>query len=358
MAFIESRPSASFLQTPAWALVKSDWAAQSIGWFDSGELIGAGLVLYRKVPKLNRYLAYLPEGPLLDWDAATLNRHLEPLIVYAKTQGAFAIRMGPPVVTRRWNASTVKKAITDDALPTLGDAPADFVDPAASQIGTVLTSLGWREVDTQNGFGAGQPKYNFWLPLANRAEDDVLAGMNQLWRRNIRKAAKEGVQVTAGTRADLPEFHRIYVETAERDQFTPRPLSYFEGMWDAMNAEASDRLKLYLAHHDGDLVAATTLVRVGEHAWYTYGASTTAKRNVRGSNAIQWQMMRDAMEAGAQVYDLRGITATLDPDDRHIGLIQFKAGTGGDAVEYLGEWDMPLNRLLYRAFMLYIGRRQ
>ena len=97
-------------------------------------------------------------------------------------------------------------------------------------------------------------------------------------------------------------------------------------MFDALLAEDPDRIRLYLAHHEGDLVAATTWVRVGEHAWYSYGASSTAKRDVRGSNAIQWQMITDALEAGATVYDLRGITEGLEADDPHLGLIQFKVG--------------------------------
>ncbi len=68
-------------------------------------------------------------------------------------------------------------------------------------------------------------------------------------------------------------------------------------------------------------------------------------------------MISDAIEVGATVYDLRGITDTLDPGDPHIGLIQFKVGTGGEAVEYVGEWDLPLNRLIYKAFDLYMSRR-
>src|SRR5262249_60612575 len=102
---------------------------------------------------------------------------------------------------------------------------------------------------------------------------------------------------------------------------------------------------------------ATMLVRVGAHAWSSYGAPSTEKRDVRGSNAVQWQMMRDALAAGADVYDLRGITPTLDSEDSHVGLIQFKVGTGGEAVEYAGEWDLPLNRALYAAFALYMKRR-
>ena len=121
-------------------------------------------------------------------------------------------------------------------------------------------------------------------------------------------------------------------------------------MCEALAAESPDRIRLWLARHEGDLVAATIAIRVGAHAWYSYGASSTEKRDVRGSNAIQWAMIRDAIAAGADVYDLRGITDTLDADDSHVGLIQFKVGTGGEAVEYAGEWDLPLNRLLYKAF--------
>jgi vancomycin resistance protein VanK len=128
-------------------------------------------------------------------------------------------------------------------------------------------------------------------------------------------------------------------------------------MFRALQAEEPDRIRLYLARHEGDLVAATIWVRVGTHTWYSYGASSTEKREVRGSNAVQWQMIRDAIAAGASVYDLRGITDTLDPDDPHVGLIQFKVGTGGQAVEYAGEWDLPLRPLLYKAFSLYMARR-
>jgi vancomycin resistance protein VanK len=181
--------------------------------------------------------------------------------------------------------------------------------------------------------------------------------MNQLWRRNIRKADKAGVVVSTGTAEDLKAFHDLYVHTAGRDHYTPRPLSYFQTMLAQLGAEEHDRIRLHLAHHEGDLVAATIAIRVGAHAWYSYGASSTEKRDVRGSNGVQWAMIREALAAGADVYDLRGITDTLDADDPHVGLIQFKVGTGGEAVEYVGEWDLPLNRPLYRAFALYLKRR-
>jgi lipid II:glycine glycyltransferase (peptidoglycan interpeptide bridge formation enzyme) len=362
LAFLHAQRSASFLQTPAWGAVKSEWRHESLGWHAGEELVGAGLVLYRQLPRLRRYLAYLPEGPVLDWSTDRLGEWLAPMAAHLRQQGAFGIRMGPPVVTRRWSSAQVKEGLSDPAVRRLTDLPPTERDPVGARVVSQLTSLGWRPQGTGRssggGFAVGQPQYVFQVPT----EADVLAGMNQLWRRNIKKADKAGVEVTTSTgrgddEGDLKLFHDLYVHTAARDHFTPRGLPYFRVMADALGAEDPDRFRLFLARHEGDLVAATIMVRVGAHAWYSYGASSTEKRDVRGSNAVQWAMLRSAIASGADVYDLRGITPTLDAEDGHVGLIQFKVGTGGEAVEYAGEWDLPLSKPLYKAFDLYMSRR-
>ena len=363
LAFLAAQPSASFLQTPAWGRVKSEWGRESLGWFRDDTLVGAALVLFRRLPKVGRSLAYLPEGPVIDWDTEDLGAWLTPLAAHLRERGAFAVRIGPPVVTARWTAAQVKEGIADPAVHRLGEVPPHERGVTGARVVSQLRALGWREQGSEGGFAAGQPRYNFQIPLVDddgkpRSEADVLAGMNQLWRRNIKKADKAGVVVTRGSAADdLAAFHALYVHTAGRDGFTPRPLAYFTTMVHALSAEDPGRITVWLAHHEGDLVAATIAIRVGTHAWYSYGASSTEKREVRGSNAVQWAMIRDALDAGAEVYDLRGITDTLDADDPHVGLIQFKVGTGGEAVAYAGEWDLPLNKLLYKAFELYLARR-
>jgi lipid II:glycine glycyltransferase (peptidoglycan interpeptide bridge formation enzyme) len=358
LAFVRSRESASFLQTPAWADVKTDWGHESIGWVRDGDLVGAGLVLYRRLPVVPRSLAYLPEGPLLDWADPHLPGMLAAMARHLRSRGAFAVRMGPPVAFRQWSADTVKRALAAQVHQRLGDVPPDARNDVGEYVGQNLRGAGWRAPADEDGFAAGQPRHVFQLPLEGRDEAALLTGMNQQWRRNIKKAAQAGVAVSTATTSDLAEFHSLYVETAERDGFTPRPLAYFQQMFAAMQREDPQRIRLYLAHHDGDLVAATTMVRVGRHAWYSYGASSGKKREVRGSNAVQWQMMRDALAEGATVYDMRGITETLAAADPHVGLIQFKVGTGGHVVEYVGEWDLPLNRPVYKAFELYMRRRR
>ncbi|MFG2115685.1 lipid II:glycine glycyltransferase FemX [Streptomyces sp. NPDC048718] len=359
LAFVQTQRSVSFLQTPAWGRVKTEWRSESLGWFAGGRLVGAGLVLHRPVPRLDRFtLAYLPEGPVIDW-SGDIGAWLDPLAAYLKEHGAFAIRLGPPVVTDTWSADQVKEGIADPGVRRLTDLPRQSGDPVSVRVSSRLKDAGWLPQNPQDGFGVGHPQFKYEVPLAGRTEDELLRGMNQQWRRNIKKAAREGVEVTVsdGGPADLKAFHDLYVHTAERDHFTPRPLPYFETVFATLSAEDPERIKLYLAHHQGDLAAATVLVRVGAHAVYAYGASATAKREVRGSNACQWAMIRDALAAGCDVYDLRGITPTLDADDPHVGLVRFKVGTGGRAVRYVGEWDLPLRPMIYRGFDLYMKRR-
>lgn len=368
LAFVEAKAAdhglpttVSFLQLPAWAKVKPEWGHESLGFFDGSELIGAGLVLYREMPKVKRSLAYLPEGPVVDWTRPDVDQLLTALAQHCKAKGAFGVRIGPTVVERVWGPATIKEAVADEKLTTLSQATPDHTDPVGQQLAATLRRLGWKAPKDGEGFAAGQPKFNFQLPLTHddgtaKSADEVLKGMNQLWRRNIKKADKSGVEVVQGTRDDLAAFHEVYLVTAERDHFRPRPLTYFQTMWDALNGEHPDRMRVYLARHEGDVVAATTWIGVGRHTWYSYGASSNEKREVRGSNRIQWQMIQDSLAAGAAVYDLRGITEGIAADDPEIGLIQFKVGTGGQAVAYPGEWDLPLNLPLYLAFDAYMNR--
>ncbi|MFF2813239.1 lipid II:glycine glycyltransferase FemX [Streptomyces sp. NPDC058000] len=258
--------------------------AESLGWFDeSDRLVGVGLVLLRPLPKLKRYLAYLPEGPVIDWAAPDLERWLEPMLAYLRARGAFSVKMGPPVVARRWSAEVVKAAIADPQARRLRDVEATAHEPRAFDIAGRLRRMGWQQTEPggEDGFAAGQPRYVFQVPFAGRSLEEVQRGLNQQWRRNIKKAEKAGVKVVQGGYEDLTAFYDIYVETAERDRFMPRPLAYFQRMWTALKAEDPDRMRLYLAYHEGEVLAAATMLTVGDHVWYSYGASTSRKREVQ-----------------------------------------------------------------------------
>jgi lipid II:glycine glycyltransferase (peptidoglycan interpeptide bridge formation enzyme) len=361
LAHLRSRPDASHLQIPEWGDVKPDWRAESVGWFEGKLLVATALVLYRPLPGTRRCLAYLPDGPGIDWRAPRLERLLDPLVSHLEERGAFSVRIGPPLVVRHWDAATVVAGIADPDVRHLHDLPTDGLDGYALEAAERLSRLGWRRCaeDDGSGFGLGQPRYGCHIPLAGRSVDDLRGALAPHWEQSLRTAELSGVRVGWGSAADLPAFHRLYSATAGHDGFKARPLDYFRRMWAALNAQDDDRLRLYLAEYDGEVLSAALMINAGPRAWHSYAASGRRGRELRPSSALLWRMLCDARAAGAATYDLRSITPALT-EDRLLGRLRFKTGAGGRAVEYLGEWERPVGsqgRVLQRALGVYLGRR-
>ena len=359
--FLKNYQTFSFLQLPCWAEVKSGWKSKSVGWFDERKLVCVGLILIRNIPKTKWSLFYLPEGPVLDPDyAKNVVDWLTPLRDFAKESGAFNLKLGPQVTINTWSAATIKSAISDNVYRQFKDVDPDRVNPFGHEIGTKLRNLGGKQIETDGeGFGDVQPRFVFAIDVEGKTDEELLATFSQEWRRNIKKAEKSEVKVRQANFSDLETFHTLYKETAKRDKFTPRPLNYFKQMWKSLNENSNNlaEMRLYIAKQENICHAACLWVRVGKHVWYTYGASSTSGRELRPSNAIQWQMMRDARDAGASIYDMRGIAATLNEKSPLFGLLRFKIGTGGKVIQYVGEWDFVLKPLIYKAFRVALARR-
>ena len=122
-----------------------------------------------------------------------------------------------------------------------------------------------------------QPRYVFRLDIKDKTEEEIMAGFHQKWRYNIRLAGRKGVTVKDGTKEDLKDFHRIMVETGERDGFIIRPLEYFEKMYDCLGPE---HMKVLMAYYDGEPISGVIPIFYGNKTWYLYGASSNKHRNL------------------------------------------------------------------------------
>ncbi|MCD5352929.1 lipid II:glycine glycyltransferase FemX [Kineosporia mesophila] len=348
--------SASITQTPAWGGVKKAWRNESLGWIENGEVIGTALVLYRPVPGTGRSLAYIPEGPTLPWDRVLKapSWWLSPFLDHLRGQHAFAVRMGPTQPTRYWSTATAKRGLSAEGVTRFSELAPDETYPDGAALQQALKALGWVSLEDESGqFTAGQPRLGVRVDMRDRTPEQLLKNMNQQWRRNVKKSAAAGVIVRQGDLADLPIFHRLYVETGERDGFTPRPAGYFTTMWRALNAGPETVLRLWISEYEGEPLAAALTVDVDRTCWYTYGASTSRHREVQAPTAMQWTSMRAALGRGNWVYDFRGIADTLDENERLAGLLRFKLGAGGHVVETVGEWEFTLSPLWQKAFQTY-----
>jgi len=55
-------------------------------------------------------------------------------------------------------------------------------------------------------------------------------------------------------------------------------------------------------------------------------------------------MIRWAVSSGCRIYDFRGVSGDLREDNPLYGLYRFKKGFGGEFTEFIGEFDLVLNR--------------
>ena len=165
---------------------------------------------------------------------------------------------------------------------------------------------------------------------------------------NIRLAAKKGVAVRLGTLADLPTFYTMYVETGERDGFIVRPYDYYHDAWGTFIGDGL--AQLFLAEFEDQPLGGILLFRYGPTAWYMYGASRDAHRNLMPNYLLQWEAIRWAKQQGVTLYDWWGAPDVVDESDPMYGVYRFKDGFGAQFAPSTGAWDFPVNRRLYQVY--------
>lgn len=361
-AFLARHPEASFLQNPRWARVKTDWRGQSVGIFRGTELVGAALVLGRRlpvparVPVLGRaFLAYMAEGPVLD-EGVRLVDALSPLVELLKSQGAFLVRMGPPGVVRTWEADTVRKSLTEPQYKVLTDLPCE-VTPGALELQDELRAAGWQAPEVLEGFSAGQPMFQARIPLKGLDVDGVLARMSGSSRKRTRRSTRNGLDIVTAGVDRLDEWEALQDETAERDQFTGRPKQYFQRVIEELGGSEIADVTYYVAEFEGEPVAAAFHFQQGHVCYRPYSASSQKERKRDAPRLLQLTQIEAGIAAGCHWLDLGGVPGSVDHENRITGLTEFKTTQGADIVQTHGEWDFPVNKPLAKAFNLYMSRR-
>lgn len=352
-SFLAGATRVSYQQTPEWAEVRrAQWSSELIGWFTPlGDLRGVAAVRYRTIPGIGSRFAFLPQGPVLEWERSGLGDALDALTEFLARRKVFALRMSPPLELRHWEAESVRRALADHSLSVLSEVRPDGVDATGERVVEILRAHGWRRVADDADFENSQPRHSFHLPLADLTEEGVLAGMTKSWRKGVRRAERDGVFVRNAGADDLLDVHRLHVETAERQGFPPHPMSFFDAVWREFSPGRSGSFHLHLGCHERDVLSADAMVVLGGRAQGLFAANGAAKRNLGASNAVYWARIREAIREGAAEFDFGGVSPVVDPAHPEAGLLSFKVGLGGRVVEEVGPWDLVLRPRTHRAFV-------
>ena len=69
--------------------------------------------------------------------------------------------------------------------------------------------------------------------------------------------------------------------------------------------------------------------------------------NLQPAYSIHYEMMKYAADNNYRYYNFYGISGNLVESDPMYGVYQFKKGVGGEVVELMGEFDMPVRPFYY-----------
>jgi lipid II:glycine glycyltransferase (peptidoglycan interpeptide bridge formation enzyme) len=337
---IEHLPGAHSLQTWQWGQVKAvfGWETYPLVWRDdSGEILGAALLLVRKISlgglSLPLNVMYVPRGPLLDWEQKHLVRQvLEDLEKYARQKHAIFLKVDPDLPLGY-------------GIPGEGEAEDH---QAGLDVRDTLSARGWIFSDEQIQF-----RNTVNVDLAD-SEDALLTRMKPKTRYNIRLAERRGVAIRPGNVEDIDLLYRMYAHTAVRDDFTIRGKAYYQTVWQTFfRAGLAEPL---IAEVDGQSVGGAVIFRFGGRAWYMHGMSHDEHREKMFTYRLQWEGMLRAKMFGCHTYDMWGAPDTFSEDDPLWGVYRFKDGFGGQVVRSLGAWDYPVRPLIYTGYCQILPR--
>jgi len=154
-----------------------------------------------------------------------------------------------------------------------------------------------------------------------RSEDDIFRNLRDSTKRNIKKAAKEGVEVAFSDSMDaLNEFCRLNCITRKDHGLPPQPAVFFRKIHEHLLSTGIGTVAL--AKHQGRYIAGAVYFHFGDQAFYKYGASDKAYQNIRANNLIMWEAIR--------LYHAKGYSGFQfgRTEPQNGGLRQFKAGWG------------------------------
>jgi lipid II:glycine glycyltransferase (peptidoglycan interpeptide bridge formation enzyme) len=321
-AFVASRPEADLLQAWGWGECSALTGEMPYRILveDGGTVRGVAQALLRPAG-FGRQVAYVSHGPVWDRSAADAERIFAWLMHGLRT------------LARKERALVVKM----DPRAEPGD-PIDFAPLAAEhrlRQAPDLQASTTRIVDLLDG---GEQLEASWHADARR-----------LWKR----AAREGTRVTISREPDDSEIavlHDLLADVAEHADFRVRSPEFLTRL--ATEFATSGGWFLGIARVDDVPIAAMAFPRVGDRAYYLYGALLREDRYKHhyGSHAVMATMLRTLAADGVRSVDMWGV---VEPDDTDAdpawkGFSDFKRTFGGEPLRHYGLYDLVVSPFWYR----------
>lgn len=296
------------MQSFEWGEFRSAMGIKVIrmGVFDDKKLVSGFSLTIHNIPKLNYTVGYLPKGNLPD------EFIIENLKKIGEENNCLFIKLEPNVET------------SEEIVRTMED------------LELVLSKK------------AMFTKYTFQLDLT-RSEEELLRQMKEKTRYNTRLAERKGVVVKE--EGNFEDYYSLMRETTGRNKFFAHNEEYHRKMWEIMNGCGMGHL--LIARYQGVALTAWVLFVFNNVLYYPYGASSSEYRELMASNLMMWEAIKFGKKNNCKMFDMWGsLGPNPDPKDEWYGFHRFKEGYNPRLVEFVGSFDLVLNKRLYPLYFL------
>ncbi|WP_167141909.1 lipid II:glycine glycyltransferase FemX [Canibacter zhoujuaniae] len=181
-------------------------------------------------------------------------------------------------------------------------------------------------------------------------QEEIIAKFKSRGRKQARQSLRDTEIVCADETdaafRDFSPYHRVLVETSNRDGFTAWSSQHYQEMLEALGKENA---RLYASRIDGELTSWMLVTLSGKYACYFYGASTTASMKRSVNERLVVFVCVDIAKRGCEAMDMMGIGSELNPSLNGLNVYKTKFSTA--VVEVAPTQDVPLAVFRYRLMM-------
>jgi len=198
----------------------------------------------------------------------------------------------------------------------------------------------------QNGAVQGKTLFTpttFQIDLSP-SEEELMKGFSSKTRYNIRLAERKGVIVKEnGSDKAFSKYLELTRETVGRQGFFAHTEKYHRLMWNILKKAGIARLMV--ATYQGEIITTWILFVWKDFLYYPYGASTEKHKEVMANNLMMWEAIKFGKKLGLTTFDLWG-------REEGKGFTKFKEGFSPKVIEFLGTWDLIINKPLYMIYKI------
>lgn len=390
--FESNHKKSHFLQSYEWGLFCKRAKGQVpcyVGMEDeNGNLVATCLILLRKTPFGFSY-GYAPRGFILDYSNKDVIKVFTTYLKeYMKNNKIIYIKFDPDI----------KYQDIDENGNKIDGGENNY------ELYNYMLSLGYKHTGFYRLYEGNQPRYTFRINL-KKSWEEIEAKFNKSFMKSVKRSYSYNLIVDNDVKVD--DFYRLLQSNSYKDDFDPHSLEYYkifsEEMSkdnnmkyfnisirpkelleniskeiDALNKELEvskkkeadiknkvsrlEREKEVFSKIDKDEVCICSLIctYTKTHAWSLYIGSDDLANFTFAVTRSYYEAIKDAYNNGYEFFDLFGTPG--DPNTKYKNLAKlhdFKRKFGDEYIEFIGEFDLVNNKLLYKMLpiMLKVYRK-